>query len=231
MDLYKAVLLDIDGTIFSSEDIIGDTYKEGFHSYGERTGKIREIPEHEMIMKQIGKPIVEIFQNLAPELTPEEQLEVSEEILNRLVENINAGRGSYYEGAIDTIRALHDRGYRLFGASNGRFPYIEAILKHAGVFDLFEAVPVVNNTTIKNKIELVTHILDSASLMPQEAVMVGDRYSDRDAGIKNNVSFAACRFGHGTPEEWEGASFFIDSIGELLDHLPEIPAHERIAIN
>lgn len=226
MSEIKAVLWDIDGTVFSSEDIIGDTYRQGFESYRARTGRPAEMPEHAKIMDQIGRPIVEIFRNLAPDLSSEERTELSEEILAKLVENINAGRGTYYPGAIETIQEIHNRGYALYGASNGRYPYVEAILRYSGVFDLFTAIPVVDNRAIKNKTDLVKHILESGGLEPHNAILVGDRYSDRDAALENGVFFAACRFGHGTPEEWEGARIFLDEISGLLDYLPPLPSGE-----
>lgn len=223
MEHIKAVLLDIDGTYFSSEEIIPHTYLQEFQRFHAETGKPSEFPDYEKVMDQIGKPIKEIFENLGPDLTDEERQELSENILWKLVEQINEGGGQYYDGAIDTVKELHNRGYKLFGASNGRFPYIEAILKYSGVFDLFTEIPVVNNTTIHNKTELVSYILKEHGLSPDEALMVGDRTSDRDAGINNHAYFAACRFGHGSLEEWEGAHLYLDSLPELLEHLPALP--------
>ncbi len=216
----KAILLDIDGTVFSSEEIIGRTYQKEFSHFIEEHGLSIPIPDLPFIMEQIGKPIVEIFRNLAPGIDSSMQLVLSENILHSLVASIDAGEGHYYEKVSEVTSELHRRGYQLFGASNGRYPYIDAILRYMKVRDLFTDVPVVNNENIHNKTELVSWILSAYGLKPEEALMVGDRYSDRDAGVHNGCPFAACRYGHGNEAEWEGATLYLDSYSDLLKHLP-----------
>jgi phosphoglycolate phosphatase len=117
------------------------------------------------------------------------------------------------------VEELHRRGYAIYAASNCRFPYIESILRASQLLPYFDDLPFVDYRTIHNKVDLVSHILKDHSLRPEEALMVGDRTSDRDAALKNGVYFAACRYGHGSEEEWKGAHLYIDSIGELLEHL------------
>ncbi len=217
MNEKRAILFDIDGTIFSSEEMIGETYREGFERYRTRTGRTGSIPTHTEIMAQIGKPIREIFANLAPDLSMEEQHALSEEILITLVDAIQSDRGIYYGGAIELLHRLHEKGYELYGASNGRLRYVEAVLKHGGVYELFTEVPVVDNVSIFNKNDLVQFILSSHSIAPEKAVMVGDRASDRDAAVVNGVDFIACRYGHGSSSEWEGARALIDSPLDILE--------------
>ncbi len=218
-EIIKAVLLDVDGTLFSSEDIILETYKKEFIKYKDKNGVPDVVPDLPDIMRQIGKPVVEIFLNLAPELKKEQQAELSGRILISLVESIRSGGGQYYDGIQETCRYLRQSGYMVFAASNGRYPYIEAILQTAGIFEFFKEIPFVNNVTIKNKDELVAHILVKHQLQPSEALVVGDRLSDRNAAKSNNCLFAACLYGHGTMDELEDADVYIDSFGELMEYL------------
>jgi phosphoglycolate phosphatase len=220
MRAYKTVLFDIDGTVFSSEDIIGKTYEKEFRIYLEELGREETPPDMISIMTQIGKPIVEIFQNLAPFLEADQQRELSGRILQGLIKAIREGGGHFYPGVVDVIKTLHGRGYRLYTASNGAAPYIEAILDYGNLLPLFSGLPVLDNVEINDKAELVAHILQLDNILPEEALMVGDRASDRDAGVKNNVPFAACLYGHGSSEEWEGAVSFLNSPSDLLEILP-----------
>lgn len=219
MSPFRAVLFDVDGTIFSSEDIIAETYVAGFSRFKQKHSEPLDIPGHDRIMQQIGKPIVEIFETLAPGLDQQKRHELSEEILYSLVDAIGNGKGFFYPGAVQTMEKLHGRGYQLFAASNGRYPYIEAILKTCNQLEHFTALPVVDNIKIHNKTELVRSILDDYNIKNTEALMVGDRFSDRDAAIENDVAFAACRFGHGDEKELEGARFYLDQISDLLEIL------------
>ncbi len=215
----RAVLFDVDGTLFSSESIITDTYLREFRKFQVSHGKPSRLPDHGAVMDQIGKPIVEIFQNLAPDLTEEERIRLSENILEDLVRTILEGGGEYYPGVVPTHEELHRRGCRIFAASNGRYPYIDAILTAKKIKQFYSDIPVVDNRTIHNKVELVKSILEKNGLDPGETLMVGDRYSDRDAALENGCYFVACRYGHGNEEEWKGAHFYIDEIGQLLDYL------------
>ena len=210
----KAILFDVDGTLFSSEGIIEQIYRNEFRKFNARYGKPAVIPGHDDIMAQIGKPVVKIFEALAPDLTVEERETLGEIILNELVTSILEGAGEHYEGVTKTIENLSKK-YRIFAASNGRLPYVEAILKANEIYTFFEAIPHVDNLNIKNKNELVSSILKNYNLKSDDAVLIGDRTSDRDAALDNKCYFIACRYGHGGEEEWKGAHAFIDSITDL----------------
>jgi phosphoglycolate phosphatase len=220
LDGIRAILFDIDGTLFSSEGIIGGIYRDRFLDFRTRHGRPEHIPDTDEIMAQIGKPVVKIFEALAPDLSPEERTALSEGILKILVERILNGEGHHYPNADRTIRTLHQRGYQIYAASNGRLPYVRAILEANGTLPHFKEISAIDNLAIRDKNELVAHILNANGIEPQSAAMIGDRFSDRDAAIKNGCVFVACRFGHGNEKEWEGATAYIDTIDELLGILP-----------
>ena len=215
----RAILWDVDGTLFSSEDIIHRIYQETFEKYPEAHGVPARVPTLDEIVAQIGKPVKTIFENLAPDVAEEQRYDLSLGILHGLVVAISRGQGEHYAGVFDTLQELRQRGYRFFGVSNGRYPYIEAILRANGTFALFEDVPTIDNRRIHDKIELVAHVLASAGLQADQCVLVGDRTSDRDAAGSNGVPFIAATYGHGHASEWEGAALLIDSLPGILEHL------------
>jgi phosphoglycolate phosphatase len=140
-------------------------------------------------------------------------------ILHSLVIAIARGEGEHYDGVRDTLSELAARGYLFYGVSNGRFPYIEAILRANGTYEFFTDVPTIDNRSIHDKTELVASVLRRSGLTPRQTVLIGDRTSDRDAALANRVPFIAATYGHGAPPEWEGAVRRIASIGELLELL------------
>lgn len=213
----QAVLLDIDGTLFSSEDMLLDVYHEAMVDFRKRHGRPETLPDLPAIMAQIGQPVKKIFQNLLPELAESDRDEIAAQILDDLVKRIEEGQGVYYDGVGDTLKRLYDAGFRIFSASNGRKAYVDAILKAAGIDHLFEAVPVIDNVRIFNKNELVACTLQDYGLKPEQCIIVGDRATDRDAGRANNVAFVATLYGHhNSPDEHEGAVATIQSFSELL---------------
>ena len=219
----RAILWDIDGTLFSAEDILAATYRQNFLAFQKNTRQEIKAPTITEILAEIGKPVKEIFQNLAPELGAEEQEKLSLGVLAELVKIISFGGGRYYENMPHTLARIHNQGYLFFSASNGRYPYVEAILRTSKTIHYFQEIEAVDNQNIKNKSELVAHTLKKHKLEPQEALLVGDRRSDRDAACDNSVPFIACAYGHGQASEWEDAVLLIDSLAELEEQLPGAP--------
>ena len=215
----QAILWDIDGTIFSSEDIIGPSYVQSFQDFQAKNQKEFPIPQEDDIMKHIGKPVREIFCELVPSLSLEEREEISDMTLKILIDRIYAGKGKFYQDAQKTLHSLATGGYRFFSASNGRYLYIEAVLKQIACFDLFENIQVVDYQRINNKSDIVKETLQNYSIHPNEAVLIGDRLSDRNAAFDNKVPFIATAYGHGSPKEWKDACLVIESISELSSHL------------
>lgn len=213
---YQAVLLDVDGTLFSSEEMLLEVYHRAMQDFRHRHGRPEHLPDLAAIMEQIGQPVKKIFQNLVPELTEEERDEISQQILVDLVRRIDGGDGVHYDGVAATLQRLHESGVKIYAASNGRRAYVEAILRAAGIDSLFDAVPAIDNVTIFNKSELVAHVLSKYGHAASECVIVGDRATDRDAGRENGVPFVACTYGHGREEEYRGAVARIASFPELL---------------
>ncbi len=216
----RAILWDVDGTLFSSQDILAQTYVQAFTDFQEKYDQRLTIPSLEEIMAQIGKPVPEIFQNLASEISPQGRERLSLQVLGHLVQKISFGGGTYYEGVAETLSILRSRNYQFFNASNGRYPYVEAILQRARVIDYFQEIKTLDQKRIRNKTQLVQDILERHKFSPDEFVLIGDRTADRDAACINNIPFIAAAYGHGSPFEWEGAILVIDSLQELSQWLP-----------
>lgn len=213
---YHAVLLDVDGTLFSSEDMLLEVYHRAMQDFRDRHGRPERLPDLPAIMEQIGQPVKKIFQNLVPELTEAERDEISGQILVDLVGRIDGGDGVHYEGVAATLRTLRANGVKIYAASNGRRAYVEAILRAANIDSFFDAVPAIDNVTIFNKSELVAFVLSEYGHAASDCVIVGDRATDRDAGAANRVPFVACTYGHGSEDEYRGAVARIASFPELL---------------
>ncbi len=216
----RSVFWDIDGTLFSSQEILHGTYIECFEEFKRRHKRSCRVPTEDEVIGLIGRPTAEIFLKLAPELSREERNKLSDCVLNRLVKRIEQGDGLHYEGARETLLTLSQRSYNFFAASNGRLPYVKAILRTNRVISCFREVEAIDGKVVKNKSELVLQTLTRHALKPSEALIVGDRSSDRDAASATGIHFIAATYGHGEASEWESAIIKIDKVKELLDLLP-----------
>ncbi len=211
----RYIALDIDGTIFSSEPIILDTYTEAIQEYAEIRGLRISVPDRERILNEIGKPVKMIFANLLPMMPEQEREKISDRVLALLVEKIGEGKGYYYPEVESTIRELHQKGFKLLACSNGRAAYIEAILKYLNVLSLFLPLAVIDYKQRKDKGDILLYYLRQYSLKPEEVLMVGDRHSDWEAARKAGTLFAFCEYGHATPGEIPDQDYLLSMPSDL----------------
>lgn len=215
----KYLAFDIDGTIFSSEGIILSVYKEAIEHFKEESGLEISVPTQARLMAQIGKPVKTIFLNLLPELTEPQRDSISESVLKILCERIQNGEGLVYPGVTETLKELHERGYVLLTASNGRIPYIETILQVSKVADLFTQKVTLDYKTLHTKGDILKHYLAIYNENPEMFLMIGDRLSDYEAASDAKVPFIFCEYGHA--ESGEIPDFYkkVGTVSELKDIL------------
>ncbi|TGK00486.1 HAD family hydrolase [Leptospira selangorensis] len=202
----RALAFDVDGTLFSSEGIILETYAEAIRRFSVNSQIPLEVPDRERIMLEIGKPVKTIFLNLVPQLKESERDQISDSVLELLVSKIRQGEGEFYPKVKETVTSLKNKGYQILAASNGRMPYVKTILEVSGILPLFDPIVVLDNETIKTKPDIVAKYIRDYSYSPEEILMIGDRSSDHEAARKNGSPFAFCAYGHapeGEIPDWE----------------------------
>lgn len=215
MKKYNYFALDIDGTIFSSEEIIYPVYKEAIEQYCARQNLNLLVPGRERIMLEIGKPVKTIFENLFPELADTHRDAISDSILGLLCDKIAAGSGHYYPAVRETVDALVDAGATIFVASNGRPPYVDAILKYIGIYQHIKNPTYIDGKAIHNKGD----ILKSYAVAPAEILMVGDRLSDLEAAEAIDCDFAWCAYGHAPAGEIRKYAVRLEAFADLAQYV------------
>ena len=216
----RLIAFDIDGTIFSSENIISEVYKESIEKFSELNRIHIEMPSHEEIMQQIGKPVKTIFKNLLPHLPENHRDKISDSVLQFLCERIEKGEGHFYPKVEETIRSLKEKNYAIAAASNGRRPYVETILKKSNVLSFFDDLAILNYKDLNTKGDILKYYKKKFGLRGEEILMVGDRASDRDAALDAETPFAFCSFGHATDGEIPDYSVKLETLFDIVDLLP-----------
>ena len=215
----KYLAFDIDGTIFSSEEIILDVYRESIDIFKNKTGSKIELPSKENLMAQIGKPVKTIFLNLLPDLSENDRDEISDSVLQILCGRVSRGDGHIYDEVQNTIIKLYNLGYRLLTASNGRLPYINSILTVSKIDKYFFDKVILNYSNIKVKGDILKFYISKYSINNDEILMIGDRYSDYEAAKDSDVPFLFCEYGHAVEGEIPNYTAKISSFKELLSIL------------
>ncbi|MEM7184148.1 MAG: HAD family hydrolase [Spirochaetota bacterium] len=209
------IAFDIDGTLFSAEEIILPVYEKAIQQFIDNTGKDLAVPSRSEIMSQVGKPVKTIFQNLMPGLEETERDSISNSVLQLLCESIAGGGGHIYEGVKDTVAFLKQQGKKIVVASNGRSPYIEAILQVSGLSSFFEDLVVINNTSIMTKGDILRTYINKYKISAKNILMVGDRSSDEQAALDVGAPFIFCKYGHAPKGEVTRFDREIEQITDL----------------
>lgn len=209
----KAVLFDMDGTMLKTENIAIPAFQMTFAELRKRGLYSGETPSEEKFLKQLGNTLEAIWETILPNTDWETRLLADRIMLESELEIIRSGGLTFFPGVEDTLRLLKKKGYDLFVASNGLENYISAIVEHSGFGELFTDLYSAGRFQTKTKVDLVAKLLRDYPVTT--GCMVGDRKSDVEAGIKNNLPTIGCLFGYGGQKELEGATYIIESFSEL----------------
>ena len=214
--MIQNIIFDMDGTLYSSEDMILPTYERGIANFKKENIHVDvPYPTLEKIVSLLGFPIHDIYSTLFPSLNGDQQKELRGYILKELLSAIRNKEGILFNDVSNIIHNLYNNNYTLFIASNGQKEYLNAILETYSLTSLFQPLITLNYTTICDKGDILLEYQKAYHFEKESVIMVGDRDSDWDAAKKLGCSFIGCHYGHGDHAEIATAEHIIYSFKEL----------------
>ena len=215
--MFKAILLDIDGTLVDSNDAHAHAWAAAFAEAGvtvdfahvrrcigmggdklmpEVSGIAEDSPQGRRISQRRG----EIFTTeWLPRLRPFRDV-------NRLVAALNA------------------RGVRLVAASSAKKTELRALLELAGVASMLDGATSSDDAEeSKPDPDIIEAALKQAHAGPGEAVMIGDTPYDVEAAARAGVAAIAFRCGGWRDEDLTGAIAIYDGAWDLFARLDDSP--------
>ncbi|MBH8607371.1 HAD hydrolase-like protein [Thermoactinomyces sp. CICC 10521] len=215
----KAIIFDLDGTLFQSEKVGLPAFLETFRVLKEEGLYREEMPTEDKIKSVFGMTHDELWQTLLPDATKEIREKADRMMLGFELELIGRHRGEFYPGVKETLHALKERGYALFIASNGVGPYVRGVLESGDLTSLFTGIYSAGEYKTKSKVDLVSLLKEQHQVT--DGMMVGDRSSDVEAGKQNGLVTVGCRYSgfpqFGSRDELAGADHLISSFAQMLD--------------
>ncbi|MBN2400887.1 MAG: HAD family hydrolase [Spirochaetes bacterium] len=218
---------DIDGTLFDCGDIIIEAFQKGIALFMKNAVTAIEMPSKDKIISVLGIPTDLIFEQLFPDLNAHDQLKINDLCVNALADMIHHGGGSLYEHVYSTLERLHNEGYSMYSASNGKIKYIQSILESNGLINFFKKPVIVLNSKIKTKSEIIRYYKTNLSINDL-MIMIGDRSSDRQAAEENNIPFIGCAFGHAGFRELDCVRWIASDFSKIYNIVKEIEKEYNI---
>ena len=211
----EAMLFDLDGTLFQSESILIPAYDKTFATLREMGLHEGDVPPVERMLACLGMLLDAIWDRIWPGM-PEETKRVADSLLMHYqLEALQTGLGKLYPGVLETLRACHEAGVKLFVASNGQEDYVAQVVDVLGISPLFTDLYSAGKYKTASKVDLVRMLMDRHGL--QTAWMVGDRSSDVEAGVANGLVVIGCAYAaFGDASELDGSTVIIDDFRQLL---------------
>lgn len=215
MPSVDLLILDLDGTIFSSGDTTVGAVTRAVDELNERHGHVADQPTGEQILAGIGSTEGDYIRTVFPSLEGrfhDEMIELIWRWERRLIED---GHGGLFPGVRETLEELGSGGLTLAIASNAKSDYMSLILDHFGIGGHFDQSKCAGSEGTTDKAHLVRDILETLEVEARRAVMAGDRESDVRAARSCGTWSVGCTWGFGSRGEIAGADRIIDRFPDL----------------
>jgi phosphoglycolate phosphatase-like HAD superfamily hydrolase len=210
--MTKAVIFDMDGTLFQTDQILELSLKETFDDLRSQNKWNSETPI-EQYRNIMGVPLPKVWEALLPEFSIEERNQVDAYFLERLIENIYDGNGALYPDVEELFQDLKENHFSIFIASNGLTKYLDAIVSYYNLDRWVTETFSIQQIDSLNKSELVETIVRKHDIT--DGVVVGDRLSDINAAKDNGLVSVGCNFDFAREEELAQADVVIDNLLEV----------------
>ena len=209
------IIFDMDGTLLKSDTYCIDAIQKAIYDVFKKHKINSEIPSPQKILKEVGKPSRQFYQDILPAKYNYLIDEVFAGIQKNESEALRNGKGKLFDGVIDILEYLQRKKYNLALVSNCSSFYFNTVI------DVFRLDKYMNKTQcigdepglVKRKI-IKNLIKDFNSNL---AAVVGDRFYDIEAGKQNGCITIGCLYGYGNKSELKEADILIDNILKLKE--------------
>jgi phosphoglycolate phosphatase len=213
----RAVMIDLDGTLLHTAPEIATAANLMLADLS-----LPELPYHQ-IESYIGEGALKLIKRCLTqqlESEPEAELFAQAETLFFAHYAKNAVESKPYDGVIDGLQALWNKGYRLACVTNKPEEFTLPLLQASGLADFFEMV-VSGDTLHKKKPDPIQlhHICAKFDVPEYEAMLVGDSATDIAAAQAAGCFIVTVPYGYN-----QGRPLDVSQVDATINDLTELEA-------
>lgn len=213
---YKTLIFDYDGTLHDSMKIYFPAFNKGYDFLVENGYQPPRVWKPEDVKKFLGQNPLEMWSQFEPKIPSEVIPLVSKIVGQEMSALVEAQQAQLYEGALETLSYLKNKGYELVYLSNSKIYYMEMNKKQFKLDQYFDRFVVSEQYGYIPKKDILKAFIHE---LKGPLVMIGDRIHDMETGHHNHIDTIACRYGYGTEDEFLNTTYQIDDIRELKNIL------------
>lgn len=206
--MKKAVLFDIDGTIWDSTEGVLKSWNEVLRRH-EDAGCQMTLTQ---LQGYMGKTISVIAGLLLPHLPKERALSIMQEAVSCEIDYLRLHPGRLYDG-IEEVFSILSEEYELFIISNCQNGYIECLLDDYQLHDYFTDCEC-SGRTGKSKGENIRLVMERNGIT--EGVYIGDTQGDLEAAKEAGIPLIFAGYGFGNVNENVPCADTPEQIPELV---------------
>lgn len=126
-----------------------------------------------------------------------------------------------YPGITDMLQQLKNEGYNLFVSSVKTESMLHLLVPRFKLDDYFQGFygQTDDGFSRNTKKAILKFGLDDSNSKPEDSVMIGDRMTDMEGGIQNNVHTLGITYGFGDHQELQesGAELIVEHVSDIPD--------------
>lgn len=213
----KTIFFDYDGTIHNSIKVYEPAFIKAYSYLVEEGYAPSKEWTTDEIKYWLGFSSKEMWKEFLPQLSIDIKQKASSIIKNEMEKQVLEYKmAELYDGAIDVLTYLKQKGYTLVFISNCGLNYMENNTKLFQLDLYFDHMICSEQHDFIAKHEILKKVLPQ---FPMDRVIIGDRIHDIESGVKNNIYTIGCNYGYGSKEELIQSDVIIEDITQLKQYL------------
>ncbi|MBQ8293701.1 MAG: HAD-IIIA family hydrolase [Bacilli bacterium] len=210
---YKLVIFDLDGTILNTLDDLADSLNAVFKMIGYQKRTVDEVRSF------VGNGVMKLIERAVPKDTSKEDILKTFKMFSEYYQAHCAIKTKPYDGIIEMLHALKEKGCKIAVASNKIHPAVVSLCNdyYPGLVDV-----AVGDDPIRPKKPhpaMVNYVLDKLNISKENTLYVGDSDVDVLTAKNAGIDCVAVDWGFRTKEFLiqSGAGLIISNPQELID--------------